>query len=122
MSFHSKNLPADERRTVTIKSVVELAGTQNPSKITTAAAIHGSLLVQLRIALRCGLPGTCHSSSGGGGPARLWVRGVGPPLGFRDPADPTGALSHVATRPSARVLAPRQGVPCCCGVEQYAVL
>ena len=37
MSFHSKNLPADERRTVTIKSVVELAGTQNPSKITTAA-------------------------------------------------------------------------------------
>ncbi len=37
MSTHSKNLPADKRRAVTIESVVALAGTQNPSKITTAA-------------------------------------------------------------------------------------
>lgn len=37
MSPQSKNLPADERRAVTIESVVALAGTQNPSKITTAA-------------------------------------------------------------------------------------
>ncbi|SNT71091.1 TetR/AcrR family transcriptional regulator [Psychrobacter sp. LV10R520-6] len=37
MDSHSKNLPADKRRAVTIESVVELAGTQNPSKITTAA-------------------------------------------------------------------------------------
>jgi len=32
-----KYLPADERRTVTVEAVVELAGTQNPSEITTAA-------------------------------------------------------------------------------------
>ncbi|MGP5686298.1 TetR/AcrR family transcriptional regulator [Psychrobacter glacincola] len=37
MNSHSKNLPADERRAVTVESVVELAATQNPSKITTAA-------------------------------------------------------------------------------------
>jgi TetR/AcrR family transcriptional regulator len=37
INSHSKNLPADQRRAVTIKSVVELAGIQNPSKITTAA-------------------------------------------------------------------------------------
>jgi len=32
-----KNLPADERRAVTIEAVIALAGTQNPSEITTAA-------------------------------------------------------------------------------------
>lgn len=37
MDNHRKNLPADERRAVTVESVVELAGTQNPSEITTAA-------------------------------------------------------------------------------------
>jgi len=37
MNSHPKHLPADERRAVTVKSVVQLAGTQNPSKITTAA-------------------------------------------------------------------------------------
>ncbi|ALF60967.1 TetR/AcrR family transcriptional regulator [Psychrobacter urativorans] len=37
MNPYPKHLPADERRAVIIKSVVELAGTQNPSKITTAA-------------------------------------------------------------------------------------
>ena len=37
MNKHSKHLPADERRAVTIESVVELAGSQNPNDITTAA-------------------------------------------------------------------------------------
>ena len=37
MSTRQKNLSADKRRAVTIESVVELAATQNPSKITTAA-------------------------------------------------------------------------------------
>jgi AcrR family transcriptional regulator len=32
-----KYLPADERRAVTVEAVVELAGSQNPSEITTAA-------------------------------------------------------------------------------------
>jgi len=32
-----KHLPADERRAVTVEAVVELAGSQNPSEITTAA-------------------------------------------------------------------------------------
>ena len=32
-----KHLPADERRAVTIEAVVELAGSNNPSEITTAA-------------------------------------------------------------------------------------
>jgi AcrR family transcriptional regulator len=32
-----KHLPADERRTLTVEAVVELAGSQNPSEITTAA-------------------------------------------------------------------------------------
>lgn len=32
-----KNLPAEERRCVTVEAVVELAATQNPSEITTAA-------------------------------------------------------------------------------------
>ncbi|MDZ4142054.1 MAG: TetR/AcrR family transcriptional regulator [Methylotenera sp.] len=37
MAIHSKNLPADERRAVTVESVVALAGSQNPSQITTAS-------------------------------------------------------------------------------------
>lgn len=37
MSVPSKNLPADERRAVTVEAVVELAGEQNPTDITTAA-------------------------------------------------------------------------------------
>lgn len=37
MSTHSKPLPADERRAVTVEAVVALAGAQNPSEITTAA-------------------------------------------------------------------------------------
>lgn len=37
MNTPVKYLPADERRTVTVEAVVELAGTQNPSEITTAA-------------------------------------------------------------------------------------
>ena len=37
MSIPSKNLPADERRAVTVEAVVELAGEQNPTDITTAA-------------------------------------------------------------------------------------
>ncbi|MFA5080996.1 MAG: TetR family transcriptional regulator, partial [Hydrogenophilaceae bacterium] len=37
MDSPSKHLPADERRAVTIEAVVELAGSINPSEITTAA-------------------------------------------------------------------------------------
>ena len=37
MNTHGKHLPADERRAVTIEAVVDLAGLQNPSEITTAA-------------------------------------------------------------------------------------
>lgn len=37
MDIHSKHLPADERRAVTVEAVIELAGTKNPSEITTAA-------------------------------------------------------------------------------------
>lgn len=37
MNTHVKHLPADERRTVTVEAVVALAGSQNPSEITTAA-------------------------------------------------------------------------------------
>jgi AcrR family transcriptional regulator len=37
MDSSSKHLPADERRAVTIEAVVELAGSVNPSEITTAA-------------------------------------------------------------------------------------
>ncbi|MEO7254103.1 MAG: TetR/AcrR family transcriptional regulator [Casimicrobium sp.] len=37
MMSRPKNLPADERRSVTVESVVALAGLQNPSEITTAA-------------------------------------------------------------------------------------
>ncbi len=37
MSTHVKNLPAAERRAVTVEAVVELAAEQNPNDITTAA-------------------------------------------------------------------------------------
>ena len=37
MKTSSKNLRADERREVTVETVIELAGEQNPSEITTAA-------------------------------------------------------------------------------------
>ncbi len=37
MISRAKNLPADERRAVTVEAVVELAAVQNPSEITTAA-------------------------------------------------------------------------------------
>lgn len=44
MESHPKHLPADERRAITVESVVALAGSQNPSEITTAAiAKHMSL-------------------------------------------------------------------------------
>jgi TetR/AcrR family transcriptional regulator len=36
MQSTSKNLPADERRAVTVDAVVELAGLKNPSEITTS--------------------------------------------------------------------------------------
>ena len=37
MPRSAKNLPADERRAVTVEAVIALAGKQNPSDITTAA-------------------------------------------------------------------------------------
>lgn len=37
MSVSRKHLPAEERRMITIETVVELSGEQNPSEITTAA-------------------------------------------------------------------------------------
>lgn len=37
MVLRTRNLPADERRAVTVKAVVELAGRQNPNEITTLA-------------------------------------------------------------------------------------
>lgn len=37
MRSRPRNLPADERRVVTVETVVELAAEQNPSEITTAA-------------------------------------------------------------------------------------
>ncbi len=37
MSSNRKHLPADERRAVTVEAVVALAGSRNPSEITTAA-------------------------------------------------------------------------------------
>jgi TetR/AcrR family transcriptional regulator len=37
MQTKSKNLPADQRRAVTVEAVIELAAVQNPSEITTAA-------------------------------------------------------------------------------------
>ena len=37
MAARAKHLPADERRAVTVAAVIDLAGSQNPSEITTAA-------------------------------------------------------------------------------------
>jgi TetR/AcrR family transcriptional regulator len=37
MENRARNLPADERRAVTVEAVVELAKSQNPGDITTAA-------------------------------------------------------------------------------------
>lgn len=37
MTTYAKHLPADERRVVTIEAVIALAGSQNPSEITTSA-------------------------------------------------------------------------------------
>ncbi|MGC9329515.1 MAG: TetR/AcrR family transcriptional regulator [Candidatus Hinthialibacter sp.] len=37
MNFSNKHLPAEKRRVMTIEAVIELAGEQNPSEITTAA-------------------------------------------------------------------------------------
>lgn len=37
MDTHAKHLPADERRAVTVETVIELASEGNPSEITTAA-------------------------------------------------------------------------------------
>lgn len=37
MRTHRKHLPAEERRTVTVEAVIELAGEQNPNDITTSA-------------------------------------------------------------------------------------
>lgn len=37
MNAHSKYLSSDERRAVTVEAVVDLAGSQNPSEITTSA-------------------------------------------------------------------------------------
>lgn len=37
MQTKSKNLPADQRRAVTVEAVIELAAIQNPSEITTEA-------------------------------------------------------------------------------------
>lgn len=37
MDKHSKHFPADKRRALTVESVIQLAGSQNPSDITTAA-------------------------------------------------------------------------------------
>lgn len=46
MSSDRKHLPADERRAVTVKAVVELAGSRNPSEITTAAIAKHMQLTQ----------------------------------------------------------------------------
>ena len=46
MNLPRKNLPADERRAVTIEAVIALAGTQNPSDITTAAIVKRMNLTQ----------------------------------------------------------------------------
>ena len=46
MESHAKHLPADERRAITVESVVELAAEQNPSEITTAAIARHMNLTQ----------------------------------------------------------------------------
>lgn len=46
MTSRPRNLPADERRVVTVETVVELAAEQNPSEITTAAIAKRMSLTQ----------------------------------------------------------------------------
>lgn len=46
MDHRAKQLPADERRTVTVEAVIALAGSQNPSEITTAAIAQHMHLTQ----------------------------------------------------------------------------
>lgn len=44
--MHARHLPADERRAATVDAVVQLAATQNPSEITTAAIAQHMNLTQ----------------------------------------------------------------------------
>ena len=46
MEQQTKNLPAEERKAVTVESVIQLAGSQNPSEITTAAIAKHMKLTQ----------------------------------------------------------------------------
>ncbi|MBK9392577.1 MAG: TetR/AcrR family transcriptional regulator [Uliginosibacterium sp.] len=46
MEARAKQLPADERRSVTVEAVIALAGSQNPSEITTAAIAQHMHLTQ----------------------------------------------------------------------------
>ncbi|MEN9492266.1 MAG: hypothetical protein RJA63_2715 [Pseudomonadota bacterium] len=46
MEARAKQLPAEERRSVTVEAVIELAGSQNPSEITTAAIAQHMHLTQ----------------------------------------------------------------------------
>ena len=46
MVSRTKNLPADERRAVTVETVIDLAGSKNPSDITTAAIAQQMNLTQ----------------------------------------------------------------------------
>jgi len=45
-TVRAKNLPADERREVTVEAVIDLAGTMNPGDITTAAIARHMHLTQ----------------------------------------------------------------------------
>ncbi len=44
--MHARHLPADERRAATVDAVVQLAATQNPNEITTAAIAQHMNLTQ----------------------------------------------------------------------------
>lgn len=46
MEAHPKHLPADARRAVTVEAVITLAGSRNPSEITTAAIAKHMKLTQ----------------------------------------------------------------------------
>ena len=46
MNRRSKNLPAEERRAVTVEAVVTLTASKNPCKITTAAIARQMHLTQ----------------------------------------------------------------------------
>ncbi|MCB1870209.1 MAG: TetR family transcriptional regulator, partial [Gammaproteobacteria bacterium] len=46
MNRRSKNLPAEERRAVTVEAVVTLTASKNPSEITTAAIARQMHLTQ----------------------------------------------------------------------------